>query len=71
MTVYTYTHKDGRKASTELGTWQALRDALGKEEASRLLDEQDRSEWVDLRQITTAKFIVKGEVMGICTKELR
>jgi len=69
--IYTYTHKDGRKASTGHGSWQALRDAIGKEDASKLLNEQDRSEHIDLHQITVAKFIVKGEVMGTFTKEMK
>lgn len=46
MTVYIYTHKDGRKASTVHGAWQALRNAIGREEASRLLNEQHPSHHV-------------------------
>ena len=66
---YTYKHKDGRTASSIEGCWKALWDTLGQEEASRLLDEQDPWEWVDLSKIDRADFSVKGIWMGEFTKE--
>jgi len=48
MAKYWYVHKDGRQASSEKGTWQAMSEVLGKEEASNLLDQGYTTSWISI-----------------------
>jgi hypothetical protein len=68
--VYTFCHKDGRKATSFDGSWEALVNAVGKIEANKIMITQERSEWVDLGKTNFAVLKVKGEIMGTFSKRL-
>ena len=70
MSKYKYVHKDGRQAEHWSGTWPAIRDALGPQEASTTVEFSEAVRWVETRErldegyYRKADLIVSGERVG-------
>jgi hypothetical protein len=72
--TYTYTHKDGRKATAD-GTYEAMVKALGNAEAVKVLDGSADPHWsrskTHKNSVYIADLTVKGTILGTFEKEVR
>jgi hypothetical protein len=69
MPNYRFIHKDGREATSTQGTWFAIREALGPDEATRLISSMEQIHWnpiprTDRDEVSKAELIVDSEVLG-------
>ena len=73
MSKYLYVHKDNRQASSEKGTWFAIKEALGEKEADDIVTVSETGTFKPLpkekevegyRYTSKMDFVVGDEVVG-------